>query len=404
MQPNLQLLNASNFTPSAHQSIVQPDNRTFAMRMNDFGFKIHREIVKSKEGNALTSSPSAFFSIAMAYLGANGNTLEEMKKTLEMPETKKEIHQSLQVLTENLSDGKVLNIASKIFIANWVELEEDYREELSNVFKTGPEIVNFKETQNAANTINQWAEEKTNSKIKDLVSPNMFNEMTATALVNAVYLLADWKYPFKARDTWKSTFYLNAEKSINTPMMHKTCDFNHYENNDFALIELPYKEKEPKQRSLSMYICLPHENKNLNDIEIQLSSENLLTWIRSTQNRFISLKLPKFAVETTNPLSKALKNLGMKNAFDDNYADFSKITSSDEIKISKVIQKAFLKIDEDGTVATAATETIMARPECATISIHKPTNFHVNKPFIFMIIDNMSETVLFTGKVTNPAE
>ncbi|MEC7838928.1 MAG: serpin family protein [Chlamydiota bacterium] len=381
---------------------IENDHRPLTRRMNDFGFKLYSEVMQAKEGNALISTPSAFFSLAMAYLGATGNTFEEMKKTLEMPETIVEILKPIKILTENLSDGEIVNIANNIFVSDRIEVSKFYQDELLNVFGASSKQINFTENTQAAKTINQWVEDKTNNKIHQLVQADMFNKDTAAVLVNAIYLLADWKIPFNSRFTRDCEFYVDEDTSITTPMMYEKGYFNYYSNDDFSMIELPYKEADSKVRSLSMYIYLPHDGKNLSDIEAKLSSKNLSSWLRSTSSALVALKLPKFTVESTNYLSDGLKSLGMVDAFNDPEAEFSKITKHKDFKIDDVVQKTYIKVDETGTEAAAATTVSIAN--FATSVQPKPMRFYANKPFSFMAVDKISETVLFTGKVTNPAE
>jgi len=391
----------SKIIPSQSVEKVTPeqqiDQRTFAMRMNDFGFEMYKKAAKSQDGNVLLSSPSAFFALSMAYLGAKGNTLEEMKNALEMPDSMEEVMKSIKILRENLSDGKILNIANNVFVNDWTKLNKEYEDELFDVFGTTPESVKFSDRQEATETINNWVKEKTNNKISEIVSPDMIDSNTAAILVNAIYLLANWENQFQKTNTINADFHLTSNTSVEVPMMSQSTNYRYYSNENFSMVEMPYEESDPKTRSLSMLVILPNEGKSIDDIESELSSETLSNWLDNTTNRKVSLHMPRFEIESTNSLSKVLKELGMHDAFS-GQADFSGISKNNPIAISDVIQKTYIKVDETGTEAAAVTGIFMRGTSVGP----RPVTFKANRPFLLMIIDKASQAVLFTGRVTNP--
>jgi serpin B len=272
------------------------------------------------------------------------------------------------------------------FLAEFLELtERSYGAGLREVdFVTQAEKVRL--------IINAWVEEKTQEKIKDLIKPGVLDRLTRLVLTNAIYFKGDWANQFDKKQTRDEPFNLNRHKQVKVPMMHIKDKFKYWADDRLQVLQLPYEGEE-----LSMVILLPVKADGLAEMEKTLTSENLEKWLKGLRKQEVMVSLPKFKMTTDFELSEYLKKMGMPDAFSGD-ADFSGMTGDRSLFISNVIHKAFVTVDEEGTEAAAATAVTMR-----TTSVPAPPKlFRADHPFIFIIKDNRSESILFLGRVMNP--
>jgi len=242
--------------------------------------------------------------------------------------------------------------------------------------------------------INQWVEEQTEGRIKDLIPEGIITNLTRLVLTNAIYFNAAWQYQFNEDNTIDMPFHLLDGSDINIPMMRQMESFNYTEGNGHQAVELPYDGGE-----LSMVILLPDEGE-FGDFQNSLDAQFVDGIIRDLESRNVSLTMPKFGFESDMSLKDTLSAMGMPVAFSAG-ADFSGMdgkSGKDGLFISDVVHKAFVSVDENGTEAAAATAVIMdlkAAPEM-------PANFNLDSPFIFLIRDIETGSILFIGRVLNP--
>jgi serpin B len=237
-------------------------------------------------------------------------------------------------------------------------------------------------------------EEKTKEKIKDLIPSKGVDELTVLVLTNAIYFKGEWKNKFEEQYTRRSDFYISARNKVEVDMMNIEENFKCYEDEKLQIVELPYKGDE-----LSMLVILPMEIEGIKELEKILTAEKLNTIISKMRTGQIKIYLPKFKIDWgTFSLNNALIALGMPDAFDrgENPADFSGIDGKGEIWISDVFQKACIEVNEEGTEAAAGTAVVL--------TLHLDMVFRADHPFIFIIKDNRTGSILFMGRVMNPAE
>jgi serine protease inhibitor len=279
--------------------------------------------------------------------------------------------------------------------------------------------------------INRWVEEQTKDRIKELVPklPQAQASMVRMILVNAIYFKGQWSEPFKKDHTKQEPFLAADGGKRDTAIMNGTIpgryaafrgngDFFETpkmipigtENKDkeklypgsdgFLVAELPYKGDR-----LSMVVIVPQDPKGLAALEGKLSGDNLSRWLGKLDKRKVHMAMPKFKMETTYSLEDALKNLGMKQAFDQGAADFSGLTTSrsgqDRLHISKVIHKTFVEVNEEGTEAAAATAVIVDKNDSKILE-HEPIPFRADHPFLFVIRHNETGSILFMGRLHDP--
>ena len=246
----------------------------------------------------------------------------------------------------------------------------------------------------AAKIINDWVEENTNGKIKDLIqSSDIDPALTAMILTNAIYFKGLWKYEFDPDNTQDRDFEISPGISITAPMMsisEKT--FNYTETDDLQVLELDYDGDD-----VSMILVLPKEN-NISIAEQAINPASLLDWKESFDSLEVDVTIPKFKLETEYNLKKYLQMMGMDIAFTPN-ADFSGMTGAKDLFIKKVAHKAYIEVNEEGTEAAAATSVIMQ-----LTAIIETVSFNADHPFVFLIQHKETGNVLFMGKIVDPTK
>jgi serpin B len=246
----------------------------------------------------------------------------------------------------------------------------------------------------ARKAINLWVEDHTQKHIKDLLASPDVTPLTRMVLTNAVYFQGKWADQFDPKQTFKQPFHTGDGGKVDAAMMHRTGGYKLFENESLQALELPYRGGE-----VSMVVLLPRKADGLADLEKSLSAEKLAEWIgKSGYADDLRVTLPKFTTTSRFDLGEALKKLGMTDAFDPAAADFSGLTEKEKLAIAKVIHKAFVQVDEEGTKAAAATAVVIAKPS------PPPPSFTADHPFTFVIRDTKTGGILFMGRITDPTK
>ena len=230
-----------------------------------------------------------------------------------------------------------------------------------------------------------------------MLQPKSVTPETRLVLVNAIYFKASWLYQFSKTQTKDEEFVIPGSPTVKVPTMHKTLFVNYLGNDDFQLVQLPYKDNE-----VSMVIILPKKVDGLSAVEKKLSSKMLQQALAKAEVMNMDISLPKFQMTEAISLSDDLIALGMKDAFIAGVADFTgmqeKVSRSDSLSISNVIHKAFVDVNEEGTEAAAATAVVMKAGSAPRTSIP----FKADHPFMFLIRHNATGSILFMGRVHDP--
>ncbi len=368
---------------------------------NQFCLELYRRIA-SEKGNLFFSPSSIHTALAMTYAGARGNTAAEMAKTLHYGKGEKFFGAYGRVVeqTKAAKDADYqLNIANalwlqhdKPFLAPFLKLNTDH-------FKAGLFDVDFKRAfAPARRKINKWVEDKTQEKIKDLLPPGSLNAATRMVLTNAIYFKGDWATQFKKAATRDMDFHVSANKKIKTPMMYQTGKFGYTETPDMQALKMPYQGKD-----LSMVVLLPKKDAGMARFEKSLTAGNIDLWVKRLRYpRKVRVYFPRFKMEYKMKMNEVLKKMGMLLAFGGR-ADFSGMTGSQDLFISGVFHKAFVKVDEKGTEAAAATAVVMERKSMSK-GPSRPPVFKADRPFLFLIRHEKTGMILFLGRVTEPKE
>ncbi|MBN2591300.1 MAG: serpin family protein [Sedimentisphaerales bacterium] len=372
---------------------------------NVFALNLYSQIkdlseVKQAEGNLFFSPYSISTALAMTYTGARGNTAREMADVLRLPSIELDkitsafgdLQKHLQA--EKETSGYQLNVANALWGQKGYPFLSEFIGTNKKYFGSGLTELDFAKSEEARKIINTWVEEKTNDKIKDLIPAGAIDAMTRLVLTNAIYFKGDWSIKFKEENTKESDFHVTEQKTAKVQMMYQKESFEYAQLDNMQILQMPYKGDE-----LSMLIILPKTIGDMDKIESDLnSSEILQSNIKQMRKREVDVYLPKFKMTCGSiDITKILSQMGMKEAFSNN-ADFSGMSERKDLFISNVLHKAFVEVNEEGTEAAAATAVVMKM-----LSIPSPPSvFRADRPFIFMIRDNATQSILFIGRVVNP--
>ena len=364
-----------------------------------FALDLYNQL-KMTDGNMFFSPFSIFTALAMTWAGARENTAVQMAETLHFTEKPAQFHRAIGDLISQLNAVQKetdveLSIANAIWAQKGYQFLDEFFRIVQQSYQADLKQVDFSSAaESARQAINTWVEQQTNEKIKDLLPPKVLNALTRLVLVNAIYFKGFWDNQFKSRDTREMEFWLLTEVAVKVPMMHQEHQFGYWENDWLQIIEMPYKEE-----SLSLIVLLPKEKTGIADLEQKLNFENMMAWQRRLKKRKVIVFFPKFKIESQFSLGQTLALMGMPDAFDPELADFSAMVGQKELYISAVIHKAFLEVNEEGSEAAAATGVVVGVTSIAP----SPPIFKADHPFVFFIRDNKSQSILFLGRVLNPA-
>lgn len=371
---------------SVEKQIVESDNR--------FGFKLFREIVKQdKDNNVFISPLSVAMALGMTYNGADGETQEAMQQTLELNGlTLEEVNQSYEHLIDLLTslDPKVrFQIANSIWYRLGVPFKRKFIDLCKEYFTALVTGLDF-EDPGAAKTINAWVDENTNGKIKEIVDDPIDPDMVMF-LINAIYFKGTWTYQFDERQTRDDLFNLPDGSRKPCKMMKREGVFRYLANPDFQAVDLPYGDGD-----FSMTVFLPQPKKDIDSLIAEFDQENWNKWVNLFSEEQLTLQLPRFTLEYKIGLNDILTALGMGIAFDPGVADFTRMYEGPErVYIDQVKHKTFVEVNEEGTEAAAVTSVGIA---ITSVGLW----MRVDRPFVFVIRENESQTMLFVGKIVDP--
>lgn len=366
------------------------ESREIKSVANDFSFDIFQELVNLEE-NLFISPYSLSTALIMAYIGADLETKEEMKNVLNLNgydilELKKDVLH-LKHHLETASEKTELSIANALFLKQGVPFIDLYLENVKNYWQA--ELNNLPDT---GDIINNWVKKETREKIEEIIDPGPIDPLVIAYLVNAIYFKADWKNNFNENLTRTRPFYSNNEVN-DVEMMENKANYYHLIDNEIEVIKLDYSDDQ-----FSFYAIMPN---NLEEFQNNFNKEYLDKIKNLLTRNELTLRLPKFKLEENFKLSEALESMGMNLAFNPSMANFSKMVDleklNDNVYISEVYHSTFIEVDEKGTEAAAATAVEMSRE----MAVLDPLIIEFNRPFIFLIEEKETNTLLFMGQLTN---
>ncbi len=399
-------------------SFVQADTSnsdTLVAGNTRFAFKLYQTLGSGTSDNLVYSPYSVSEAFAMVYAGAHGDTEKVIRTTLEYSLPQTDVPSTFKLLNDDLmargnhkpgASGDPSDLPRTLHLANgvWVEktfpIKQAYQDQIKAAYGAGLQLADFVNAPQAEqDKINQWVQQQTEDRIKDIIPPGTLTPATRLVLANAIYFKESWQYPFGNKSTKPDTFFLDNGTSIQTPMM-KMDEANplaYVKDGDTELISLPYVDS-----GMSMVIVMPGQGK-FADFEKSLDADqfkNLMDKLDGADTRQAIVHMPRFKFEFSADLGDKLTSLGMGPAFSGS-ADFSGI-SDQPLNIGAALHKAFISVDEKGTEAAAATVIMMVTS--APLNPPPILDVKIDRPFFFVIRDDNTHTVLFMGRVLQPVE
>jgi serpin B len=378
---------------TAQTGSMVADNTAFALDLYSH--------VSGTPGNLFFSPFSISTCLAMTYAGARGETETQMRKTLHLSEPQEAIPASFAKLFDRLNEAEKQNgIQLETANALWAQKGEPFLPAFLKTaggdYRADIQQANFTtEADAVTRRINGWVARKTRDKIRDILSPDSLNDLTRLILVNAIYFNGTWDVRFEKDANSVHPFHLSANTQADAICMTQVSNVRYSENQDFQAVELSYRGQE-----LSMVILLPQAVDGIGQLEKQLTPAFLDGLLSRMAVERVAIGLPKFKIESRFTLNDALANMGMPDAFRDKKADFSGMTGNRDLHISSVIHKAWVEVNEEGTEAAAATVVHMAGRGAPLRAVV----FRADHPFLFLIRDRPSGSVLFIGRLANPGQ
>ena len=383
-------------------SVPAADQEATILGNTAFALDLYQQL-RTEEGNLFYSPFSISEALAMTYAGARGDTETQMAKALHFTLPQAQLHPAFNAIDLALAklgqgaagkdgQGFRLNIANALWTQTGQSLEAPFLDTLGQDYGAGVHVVDFVGASEGSRTlINAWVADKTEDKIKELLPKGSVSADTRLVLTNTVYFNAAWATPFKAANTKTASFTKSDSSKVDVQTMSGSQDVLYGDGAGYAAVALPYDGNE-----LSMVMILPPQG-GLDAFEASLTPARLKDILGAMGERSVAITMPRFKVTSSFSLADQLSKLGMPAAFSD-AADFSGINGKSGLSIGAVVHKAFVDVDEAGTEAAAATGVTIG-----VTSAPEPAEIHLDHPYLFLIRDNASGTILFLGRVEDPS-
>lgn len=373
---------------------------------NDFAFNIYKA-TKNDSDNIFISPFSLNLALSIANEGALGSTKVEIDRLLsiEIADGKADLFKEFISRTINLQDsayyeciketedksgGNALLIANSIWVNSKSTIEKPYIKTIKDSYFS--EVFDFENEKiaDANQKLSNWVSERTRNKI---YVNNVLNPAIKLSIINAIYFKGEWDIDFKKKKTKEMIFHSLDGNRVKLDFMNNRTYYSYYEDANIQCVNLPYQCNQ-----LSMFVILPKERLGINNFEINFSLEYFREIRKQSTNNEVILSLPKFKIESEIRPTNVISNLGFSTMFSSS-ADFTNISKVDSLTIGEIIHKTFIEIDEKKTEAAAITEIVIFGYGGGTpAALPPPKIFNANHPFIFMIVDNRTNAILFIGR------
>ncbi len=363
---------------------------------NGFAVDLYQEAAL-EDGNLFFSPFSITAALSMVYAGTEGDSEAEVAAAMGVVDEAK-WHEKLGALFDDLV-GKhrrayTLNGANRVWGQHDLAFEPTFEDLMAGAYNAPIERIDFMgDPDKAMDKVNRWVSRQTEDYIPELFEPGDIGPDTRVVLCNAVYFEADWREQFEEDETADGEFRMLDGSSTQTPLMRNTADFGYAEVDGMKIAELSYEGEE-----LSMVVLLPEEDDGIYDLEAELTAGNLAEWIEQIDEMEVTMTLPSFTMDYELPLLSTLQALGIQSMFDPYAADLSGMVEGNYY-VASARHKAYVDVFEQGTRAAAATgfsmDVLSAEPD--------PTVFVADHPFVFLIRDRLTDSILFMGRVEDPS-
>ncbi|KAJ8262916.1 hypothetical protein COCON_G00153730 [Conger conger] len=364
----------------------------------DFAFRLYKHISAhpdSQSKNVFFSPLSVSVALAALSVGARGKTHQQLFEGLGFNSTEittEEVNQAFQHIHHNLNEKTDvdLSLGNALFIGQDFKPRPEFLESMKRYYESEGFSTDFSKPEEAKEQINKYVNEKTKGKISELVQD--VDPQVVMYLINYIYFKGKWEIPFDPKATKEHDFHVDDKTTVSVPMMHKQEYFHVYHDEDISthVLQLHYNE------SVSMMLVLPE--KGLQGLEEVVCKNHLKKWMTSVEKKKYHVYVPKLSLKTSYQLKEILSEMGITDIFGDT-ADLTGISEGGKLAVSKVMQKATLDVDEAGATAAAGTGI-----EMMPTSVQFPKSLKFDHPFMVFVLNRETRSILFMGKIVNPAE
>jgi serpin B len=396
----LGLTTAAALTPIPHRAVGEH---------TAFALNLYRQLTRLKDfsrgpANIVFSPYSVSVALSMTLAGTAHETRRQLAAALGLTGPEADWHLRLGMLIRRLErsgrKSTVLLTANSLWPQKGYPFLKSFFQTIQAHYGRSLFLQDFAGRPEASrHNINAWVAKKTRDRIKDLLPPKSITSLTRLVLTNAVYFKGAWRLKFDPAKTREADFFVAPNNKVRVKMMSLISGrgikpFGYADLGSLQVLEMPYTD-----RSLSMFVLLPKGVDGLAALERNLTPANLKKWLSAVRyGRVTKVFLPRFKFTTpTLSLKPVLQALGIKDAFERAKADFSRLDGRKDLYITGVFHKAFIEVNEAGTEAAAATAVVVGWK-----SALPPPVFRADHPFLFVVMDTQTGTILFMGRVTHP--
>ena len=386
---------------AANNTTVVTIPSEIAAANNRFALDFYRQ-VSSHDGNIFFSSLSMYTAFSMLYEGAVGNTAVQMQSAFGFESNKDLRHNATAALMSSLNrqdQHATLTLANSLWLANWFEPYDSYVDVINGTYMADIDSVDFSEPnrEKSVGLINGWAANKTQGKIPSVLGPKDVGNDTSSVLVNAIYFKGSWETQFKPEHTTKDDFWTGVQ-NVTADFMHMKNRFGYAVYDGVQVLRMPYDGDR-----LSMVAILPSDRNGLDQLMNSTTAEQIDAWLEGMHNNVeVIIQIPKFEVRTNYELIPPLRSMGVKDVFNitSDLSGMAKLEPDQILYVKKAVQSAYVKVNEEGTEAAAVTAIATSMAESIP---PPPIEFIADHPFLFLIQDDESGTMLFMGRVSDPS-
>ena len=379
---------------------TQPVNEAVVAGNSQFAFDLYENLRQGTKENLFFSPYSISTALAMLYGGADGRTEEEIANVLHFPENQEQFHSGFAMLQRLVHGGPhrssvELEVANRLWGQTGYPILDPFLQTTRDHYGAELALVDFAESEAARQEINLWVEEQTDYKIRELIPSGYLDYLTRFVLTNAIYFHGNWAEPFLKKDTKPEDFDTGSGK-LKVPMMYLKESSRYGEFDGLQVLEKPYAGG-----TVSMVVLLPEKSENaLEQLESSLSPQHVDVWLANMTTEMVEIYLPRFRFTKPYKLKGVLSDMGMPSTFDVSVAKFSSISDEPGIFVGEVFHKAYIEVNEKGTTAAAATG--FGGGGGGGFEPPPEPIFRADHPFVFLIRDNVTGSILFLGRVMNP--
>ncbi|XP_034557568.1 serpin H1b [Notolabrus celidotus] len=368
---------------------------TLAGKSVDLAFSLYHSMAKEKDTENILISPVVVASsLGMVALGGKAATASQVKTVLSADKLKDEhLHAGLSELLSEVSDAKTRNttwkINNRLYGPSSVSFADDFVKTSKKHYNYDHSKINFRDKKSAVNSINEWAAKSTGGKLPEITKdvPNADGAM----IVNAMFFKPHWDEKFHDAMVDQRSFLVTHSFTVAVPMMHRTGLYDFHEDtvNQIFALNMPLGQKQA-----SMILIMPYHMEPLERLEKLLTKAQVDTWLSKMQNRAVAISLPKISVEVSHNLQKHLADLGLTEAVDKAKADLSNISGKKDLYLSNVFHASALELDVEGNPFDTGI--------FGSDKLRNPKLFYLDHPFIFLVRDNKTKSIMYIGRVVKP--